>query len=93
MNEYLPTLRNAPCSHGGWPSKNRATPGVATATPRPIGSLADVRAVVPNLSTGSSGKAGEMARGKWELVMEQVETDNNGHIYPPSHTASHFPLR
>lgn len=39
-----------------WPSKNRANPGVATATPRPISFLADVRAVVPSLSTGSPGK-------------------------------------
>lgn len=47
-----------------WPSKNRATAGVATATPRPIGFLADVRAVVPNLSTGNSGKDRREGQGK-----------------------------
>ncbi|KAK2919722.1 hypothetical protein Q8A73_001926 [Channa argus] len=54
-----------------FPQRNRATPCVATAKPQPIGFLAHVRAVVPNLSTGIPGRAGEKATGKWELFMEQ----------------------
>lgn len=41
LNEYLLTLRNAPCSHGCG-LRRTEQPGVATATPQPIAFLADV---------------------------------------------------
>lgn len=71
-----------------WPSKNRATPGVATATPRPIGFLAAVGAAVPNLSTG---RTAEKASGKSWLWSKERQITMGTFIHH-KHTASHFPL-
>lgn len=90
LNEYLLTLHNAPCSHGGWPSKNTATLSRSNSCTA-ANQLSRLWPERTSTQLVTRGRTKENISGKWKLVLRQNETNNNGFICPPNHTSSHFP--